>query len=59
MVLAEVFDTAGDLYEKPLGLDGAVRGVTRSMDFAPYDVLWTGLVLGGRGRIEAGVYGSE
>ena len=39
MVLADVFDTADDLYEYCFGLEGAVSGVTRSIDFAPYDEL--------------------
>lgn len=60
MVLTEVLDTAGDLCEYDLGLEGAVTGVTRSIDFPPpYDPLRDGLVLGGRGRVVAGVYGSE
>ena len=64
IVLVDVLEIAGDLCEYDLGLDlgleGAVRGVTRSIDLAlaPYDPLCDGFVLGGSGRV-AGVYGSE
>lgn len=66
MVLVDVLDIAGDdlceydfLGLELFGLDGAVTGVTRSIDLAPYEELCDGLVLGGRGRVVAGVYGSE
>jgi hypothetical protein len=42
------------LCEYDLGLDGAVMGVTRSIDFDPYDEP-CGLCLGGSGRLVAGV----
>lgn len=58
IVLVDVLDTAGDLYGYCFGLDGAVRGVTRSIDLVPYDEPLG--VLDGRGRVlTAGVYGNE
>jgi hypothetical protein len=58
MVLVEVVDMGDVLCEYDLGLEGAVNGVTRSIDLDPYDEP-CGLFLGGRGRVIAGVNGNE
>ena len=57
MVLVDVVDIGDVLCEYDLGLDGAVTGVTRSIDLDPYDELCG--YLGGNGRLVAGVYGNE
>jgi len=58
MVLVDVVEIGDVLCEYDFGLEGAVTGVTRSIDFEPYDEL-CGLYLGGSGRAVAGVYGNE
>jgi len=58
MVLVDVLDIGGVLCEYCFGLEGAVKGVTRSIDLWPYDELW-GFVLEGNGLDVAGVYGNE
>ncbi len=55
MVLMDVLETGGALCQYCLGLEGPVKGVTRSIDFDAYD---EPCVLGGSGRlVEAWVYG--
>jgi len=51
IVLMDVLDTGGALCQYCLGLDGPVKGVTRSIDFDAYD---EPCVLGGRGRLLEG-----
>lgn len=46
IVLIDVLETGGALYQFCLGLEGPVKGVTRSIDFDAYEPC----VLGGSGR---------
>jgi hypothetical protein len=57
MVLVDVVDM-GTVFFEYLGLDGAVKGVTRSIDFELYECAV--LCRGGSGRmLLAGVNGNE
>ena len=58
IVLVDVLNIGGVLCEYCFGLDEVVNGITRSIDFDPYDELY-GLFLGGSGLVVDGVYGNE